>query len=54
VAAVSELFGNPIAPVTKHIWPMDHPVAASWIYCAIILAIVVPSALRRYRIRTTD
>jgi ABC-2 type transport system permease protein len=54
VAAVRTLFGNPLSPVTKHIWPMDHPVPAAWIYCAILLAVAVPSALRRYRMRTTD
>jgi len=54
VAAVRTLFGNPLAPVTKHVWPMDHPVLASWIACALILALAVPAALRRYRIRTTD
>lgn len=54
VAAVRELFGNPLTPVTKHVWPLDHPVVAAWIYSVAILAITVPVALRRYRIRTTD
>ena len=54
VAAVRELFGNPLAPITKHVWPMDHPVAAAWMYCIAILLIVVPLTLRRYRIRTSD
>jgi len=54
VAAVRTLFGNPLTPVTKHAWPMDHPVLASWIACALILALAVPAALRRYRVRTTD
>jgi len=54
VAAVRTLFGNPLTPVTKHAWPMDHPVAASWIACVLILALAVPAALRRYRVRTTD
>src|SRR5205085_12153036 len=31
VAAVRELFGNPVAPVTKHFWTLDHPVAAAWL-----------------------
>ena len=53
-AAVRTLFGNPLAPVTKDVWPLVHPVAASWIYTAIILAIAVPLALHRYRKRTTD
>ena len=54
VAAVRTLFGNPLAPVTKHVWPMDHPVAAAWIYCLIVLAICVPGALRRFMSRTRD
>lgn len=54
VAAVRTLFGNPLAPVTKHVWPMDHPVAASWIYCVLLLAICIPGALRRFMVRTTD
>jgi len=54
VAAVRELFGNPVAPVTKHTWPLEHPVAASFAACAVMLAVTVPLALRRYRLRTTD
>jgi ABC transporter DrrB family efflux protein len=54
VAAVRELFGNPLSPVVKHTWPLDHPVPAAFIYCAVILAITVPAALRRYRARTSD
>jgi ABC-2 type transport system permease protein len=53
-AAVRTLFGNPLAPVTKDVWPLVHPVAASWIYTAIIFAIAVPLALHRYRARTSD
>ena len=54
VAATRELFGNPVAPVTKHIWPLDHPVLAACLYCRVLLAIAVPMALRRYRARTAD
>jgi ABC-2 type transport system permease protein len=54
VQAVRVLFGNPLAPIAKSTWPMTHPVAASWIYCAIILAVSVPGALRRYKARTQD
>jgi len=54
VAAVRTLFGNPLSPVTKHIWPMDHPVAAAWLDCVLLLAIAVPAALHRYRARTSD
>jgi len=54
VAAVRTLFGNPLAPVTKHMWPIDHPVPAAILYCAVVLVIAVPGALRRYRARTSD
>lgn len=54
VAAVRELFGNPTAPITKHLWPMEHAVVSAWIYCIVILLITVPGAVHRYRIRTTD
>jgi len=51
---VRTLFGNPLAPVTKHIWPMDHPVAAAWLYCILLVAVGWTLAQRRYRARTTD
>jgi ABC-type polysaccharide/polyol phosphate export permease len=54
VAAVRTLFGNPVAPVTKHVWPMDHPVAAAWLYTAILIGVAVVAATRRYRVRTSD
>ncbi len=54
VQAVRELFGNPLAPVLKHAWPIDHPVAASWIAVAALAVIVVPGAFHRFRIRTTE
>ena len=54
VAAIRELFGNPVAPITKHTWPLDHPVVASLITCGIVLAFSVSGSLRRYRARTTD
>ena len=53
-AAVRQLFGNPLAPVAKHVWPLDHPVPSAFLYCAVILAITVPASLRRYRQRTSD
>jgi len=53
-AAVRELFGNPVAPITRHAWPLDHPVLSAFLYCALILAIAVPASLRRYRARTSD
>jgi len=54
VAAARELFGNPVTPVPHHTWPMDNPVLAGFIYCAVILAAAVPLTLRKYRSRTAD
>lgn len=54
IAAIRELFGNPTTPVTKHIWPIDHPVAAAWIYSIVLVVIGWTVAQRRYRARTTD
>ena len=54
IAAVRTLFGNPVSPVTKHVWPIDHPVAASWLYCVALVLIGWVIAQRRYRARTTD
>jgi ABC-2 type transport system permease protein len=54
IAAVRTLFGNPVSPVTKHVWPIDHPVPAAWLYCIVLVAIGVVIAQRRYKARTTD
>jgi ABC-2 type transport system permease protein len=54
VAAVRELFGNPVAPVTKDAWPLQHPVLAAVLFTLAVLAIAVPGAFRRYRARTAD
>ena len=40
--------------VTKHTWPLDHPVAAAWIYSIALVALGWIIAQRRYRARTTD
>ena len=54
ITAVRELFGNPITPVTKHLWPIDHPVLAAWLYSIALVALGYLIAQRRYRARTTD
>lgn len=54
VAAMRTLFGNPVSPVTKHLWPIDHPVAASWLYCFALVALGWTIASRRYKARTMD
>jgi len=54
VAAMRELFGNPLSPLVKHTWPLEHAVPAAFVYCGVILAIAIPASLRRYRVRTSD
>ena len=54
VGAVRELFGNPVATITQHTWPLEHLVPAAFLYCIVILAVTVPASLRRYRARTSD
>jgi ABC transporter DrrB family efflux protein len=54
VGAVRELFGNPVAPLTKHAWPLEHPVFAATIYCVVLLAVSVAGAVHRYTVRTSD
>ncbi len=54
VAAVRHLFGNAEAPLVRTSWALEHAVLMSVIYCALMLAVAVPMALRRYRLRTTD
>ncbi|WP_340381823.1 ABC transporter permease [Streptomyces sp. SS7] len=45
--ALRELFGN--APVPEGAaWPVAHPVAGSLLWCAVLLAVFAPSAVRRY------
>ena len=52
-AAIRTLFGNPTAIPDGAAWPLEHPVVASVAWCAAILAVVTPLALRAYRRRTT-
>jgi ABC-2 type transport system permease protein len=46
-AAVRELFGNPTGP-TNGAWPLEHPVTASLIWVAVILAIFLPLCTAKY------
>ena len=54
VSAVRELFGNPVAPLTKQAWPLEHPIPAAVVYSVVLLVISVIGALRRYEARTSD
>jgi ABC-2 type transport system permease protein len=48
--AARELFGNthPAMPVSDA-WPLQHPVLASLLWIALLLAVFVPMATRRYK-----
>ncbi len=49
VAATRGLFGNP-GVVTGHVaLPLRHPIAATLLWSAVLLAVFVPLAVRRYR-----
>lgn len=54
VVAVRELFGNPTAPVSHHVWPLEHAVIASLMWCVALIAITVPLTVARFRQRTTN
>lgn len=49
VQAVRQLFGNPSSASAA--WPMQHAVTASVLWSLLILAVFVPLAVRKYRIR---
>jgi ABC-2 type transport system permease protein len=51
-AAVRTLFGNPTALPSVAAWPLQHPVISSLAWCALLLVVVVPLTIRRYRVRT--
>jgi ABC-2 type transport system permease protein len=53
-AGVRTLFGNPTATPEGAAWPLQHPVASSLIWCAVLLATIVPLAIAAYRRRTED
>ncbi len=53
-AAARSLFGNPNPSASIDAWPMQHPVVASLLWSAALLAIFAPLATVLYRRRTTD
>ena len=52
-AATRTLFGNPTATPADAAWPLQHPVLSSVLWCAALLAIVVPATIGAFRRRTT-
>lgn len=45
--ALRDLFGNAPVPADAA-WPVAHPVAGSLLWCAVLLAVFVPLAVRQY------
>ncbi|MFJ4835654.1 ABC transporter permease [Streptomyces sp. NPDC088747] len=45
--ALRDLFGNAPVPVDGA-WPVTHPVAGSLAWCALLIAVFLPLAVRRY------
>ncbi|HVQ18857.1 MAG TPA: ABC transporter permease, partial [Actinomycetes bacterium] len=52
VSAARELFGNP-NPYVGNSLPEQHPITFSVVWIAVLLAVFVPIAVRRYRRTTT-
>lgn len=48
VGAARELWGNPAA-LDSDAFPVRHPLPAAAIWLVLIMAVVVPLAIRRYR-----
>jgi ABC-type polysaccharide/polyol phosphate export permease len=46
--AMRQLFHNP-SPVVSEAWPLVHPIAATILWSAGLIAVCVPLAVRRYR-----
>ncbi|WP_426570654.1 ABC transporter permease [Aquihabitans sp. McL0605] len=53
--ALRELFGNPNTPaVPSDPWPMQHPVAYTWIWIVGLVLVIAPLAVRVYRKSIAD
>jgi ABC transporter DrrB family efflux protein len=46
--AVRKLFHNP-SPTSPDVWPLQHPIEASLIWCVVLVGVFAPLAVRRYR-----
>ncbi|MDW5592769.1 ABC transporter permease [Conexibacter stalactiti] len=53
VAAVRTLFGNPTGLPADPPWPLAHPVVAALLWCVLLLVVMVPLTVRRFRVRAT-
>jgi ABC-2 type transport system permease protein len=53
-SAIRQRFGNPNPSAAIHAWPMEHPLLATLVWSAAILAVFAPLATYLYRRRTTN
>jgi ABC-2 type transport system permease protein len=53
-SAARQLWHNPNPSSTIEAWPMQHPVTASLLWCAALIAVFAPLAMILYRRRTAD
>ncbi len=53
-SAARQLWQNPNPSASIHAWPMQHPVVASLLWSAALLAVFAPLATHLYRRRTVD
>jgi ABC-2 type transport system permease protein len=53
-SAARQLFHNPNPSSAIHAWPMEHPVVASLVWSAALIAVFAPLATILYRRRTVD
>ncbi|MEO8456294.1 MAG: ABC transporter permease [Chloroflexota bacterium] len=54
VVAIREQFGNPTAPVSLSVWPLEHAALASLLWCVVLIGISVPLTVARFRQRTIN
>jgi ABC-2 type transport system permease protein len=53
--SLRELFGNPRGEFGANPpWPIEHPIAYSWIWIVAIVVVCAPIAIRAYRRTTSD
>lgn len=53
--ALRQLFGNPNTPaVPSDPWPMQHPIAYTWIWIVLLVVVIAPVAVRVYRRSIAD
>ncbi|ONM47281.1 hypothetical protein [Nocardia donostiensis] len=48
VGALRKLLGAPGALPGDAAWPLQHPIAATLLWIAVILAVTMPATVRRY------